>query len=312
MIKASIALMATVVNGQTQECATANLTGCITRSLSQIVNQALANGTTLNFTGPMVSTPGTLSNAKGLASASPMSMTINECAQVLSERLTSFGDFKTKSDEVWTDVSAVQTAMAAVEQAAKDIQSVEAGYAIQMAQAGELFSNATDRSAQLNSWLSGEKVIRNQLTDLYSALDTKVMNTSDKVLLTASSIRDALLQMQKVHDHASSILTGVGDAETVMYEWAFNVSQAINRHTVNLVSIAQTLQYRSSQMQSVKNSNVQLNWIVTQLYQKYGADKLAELNKEYDDGTLTTPSGTAQGPNSTSTTSGGSTTSVNS
>jgi hypothetical protein len=239
-----------------------------------------------------------------------MSMTVNECAQVLAERLTSFSSFKTKSDEIWTDVSAVQTAMSAVEQATQDVQSVEAGYAIQMSQAGELYSNATDRSAQLASWLAGEKVIRNQLTDIYTALDTKVMNTSDKVLLTASSIRDSLLQMQKVHDHASHILTGVGDAETFMYEWAFNVSQAVNRHTVNLVSVAQTLQYRKSQMQSVDSANKQLNWIVTQLSEKYGVEKLTELNKQYDDGTLTTPSGSAQGPNSTSTTAGSSTPTV--
>jgi hypothetical protein len=90
-----------------------------------------------------------------------------------------------------------------------------------------------------------------------------------------------------------------------MYEWAFNVSQSVNRHTVNLVTVAQTLQYRRDQVESVKDSNTQLNWIVTQLANKYGKDQLAALNKQYEDGMLVTPAGIAQGPNSTSVTGGG-------
>jgi DNA repair ATPase RecN len=233
-----------------------------------------------------------------------MSMTINECAETLSERLMSFSDFRLNSDEIWSDVSAVQKALVSVESLTRDLETTESGYAVQMTQAGELFAGATKRASDLNSWINGEKVLRNQLTDLFTDLDKKVLNTSDQVLLTSSSIRDALIQMQKVHDHATNVLTAVGDAETYMYEWAFNVSQAVNRHTVNLVTVAQTLQYRSSQVDSVQNANTQLNWIVSQLYNKYGAEKLAKLNKEYEDGSLSTPLGTAMGPNTISTTGG--------
>ena len=106
--------------------------------------------------------------------------------------------------------------------------------------------------------------------------------------------------MQVVHDHATKVLTAVGDAETQMYEWAFNVSQKINSHTVSLVAVAQTLQYRKTQVSAVKDANVNLNWIVSQLVTAHGADKLAELNLQYEAGNLVTPQGLAQGPNSTS------------
>ena len=290
------------VISQTQECTTGQLSGCITQSLSQVVNSALANGTQYNFTGPV--TGGSLSNGQGLSSNSPMSFTINECAELLTERLSAFTDFKTSTEQIYSDISGVQNALMAVEGSAKDILSTETGFGSQLSQTGELFVNTTARSAQLGDWLSGEKVIRNQLTDLFNDLDKSVLKTSNEVLLTSSSIRDALLKMQKVHDHATNILTAVGDAETKMYEWAFNVSQTVNRHTVNLVTVAQTLHYRTNQVNGIKESNVQLNWIVTQLANKYGSDQLAALNKQYEDGTLSTPAGTAQGPNSTSVTGG--------
>jgi hypothetical protein len=289
-----------IVAGQTQECTTGQLSGCITQSLSQVVNSALANGSMFNFTGP--ETSGGLSNAKGLASKSPMSFTINECAEMLTEQLSTFTDFKTSSEQIYSDITTTQTALVAVEEVAKDIQSTETSFSVQISQTGGLFANASSRVNELNEWLTGEKVIRNQLSDIYAELDKAVLKTSDDVLLTSSSIRDALLKMQRVHDHATSILTAVGDAETQMYEWAFNVSQAVNRHTVNLVTVAQTLQSRRNQVDSVKDSNTQLNWIVTQLFNKYGADTLAAANKQYEDGNLVTPAGTAQGPNSTSVT----------
>jgi hypothetical protein len=68
--------------------------------------------------------------------------------------------------------------------------------------------------------------------------------------------------------------------------------------------VAQTLQTRTNQVNNVKESNTQLNWIVSQLATKYGKEKLIELNKQYDAGTLSTPAGLAQGPESSSKTGG--------
>ena len=47
--------------------------------------------------------------------------------------------------------------------------------------------------------------------------------------------------------------------------------------------MTQTLNYRANQVNSVKESNTQLNSIVTQLSQKYGQDKIKELSKLFDE-----------------------------
>ena len=279
-----------------------NLENCISRSLSEVVNQALANGTTVNLTRATqtISAP-TSPNTSTVGTANtPMSFTINECAQILQDRLSSFTDFEATTDTVWNDISDTQKSMTAVEQVARDILAAESQFSTQLDQTVDFFQNNTDRAGQLADWVDGEKVIRNQLTDLYTALDKKVRDDSQQVVLTVSSVRDALRKMQVVHDHATKVLTAVGDAETQMYEWAFNVSQKINSHTVSLVAVAQTLQYRKTQVSAVKDANVNLNWIVSQLVTAHGADKLAELNLQYEAGNLVTPQGLAQGPNSTS------------
>jgi len=232
-----------------------------------------------------------------------MSLTINDCADLLTQRLSSFDDFNTMNEEIWDDVSSTQKALAGVESVAQDILKTESGFATQMTQLVDLFHNTSQRSQDISRWIDGEKVLRNQLTDIYNSLDGKVLTNSNTIVVTASAIRDALVKMQKVHDHATQVLTAVGDAETEMYEWAYNVTQSVNSHTVDLVGVAQTLQYRSNQVKSVTEANTNLNWIVSQLYNKYGKDKLLELSNLYDSGNTTTPSSNAQGLNSTSITS---------
>ena len=232
-----------------------------------------------------------------------MSLTINDCATLLTDRLQMYDNFNTMNDAIWDDVSSTEKALSGVESAANDLLKTESGYATQMTQLIELFQNTSKRSEDITRWIDGEKVLRNQLTDIYNTLDGKVLTNSNTIVVTASAIRDALIKMQKVHDHATQVLTAVGDAETELYEWAFNVTQTVNSHTVDLVSIAQTLQYRSNQLKSVTEANTNLNWVVSQLAQKYGKDKLVELSNLYDSGNTTTPSSNAQGLDSTSKTS---------
>lgn len=266
------------------DCTGASLTNCIRNSLSQVVNDALTNRSgSVNFSNP-VTQKTTLSSLQ--SDGTPMSMTINQCAQILQDRLASFQSFNTSSEKLWTDVVSTQSLMTAVEKNANDILSTESGFATKLTQINSLFQSVTDRSGELSDWINGEKVFRNQLTDIYTQLDQKVRTDSSNVLLTASAIRDALFKMQSVHDHATKVLTAVGDAESHMYEWAGNVSSKMNTHTVDLVSIAQTTQFRSNQLSAIQDANSQLNWVVTQLVSKYGTDAVLAASKAYDEGSL--------------------------
>lgn len=281
-----------VPSSTTLECITGNLTHCIKDSLSQVVNNAITNGTNkVNYTLSM-SAPAVPANS----AASPMSLTINECAKILEDRLVSFQDFSSKADDVWNDVVQAQQTMVNVEAATQSILKAESQFGCQMEETNVLFQDATDRCGALGDWVDGEKVVRNQLTELYTVLDKRVLADSEQVVVTVSGIRDALTRMQKVHDHATKILTAVGDAETTMYEWAYNVSTKVNTHTVNLVSIAQTLQYRSSQINAVKDANVNLHWIISQMTKAHGEAKIKELNDQYESGELKTPAGNATVP----------------
>jgi hypothetical protein len=286
-------LAATVAQASsgTSDCTGANLTNCIATPLSQVVNEALRNGSlSKNFS---ISSQLNDDSADNSASATPMSLTINDCAKILQDRLASFQTFNTSTDRVWSDVVSTQTTMRAVEQSANDILTSESEFAAKLSQMNELIQNATNRAGQLTDWINGEKVIRNQLSDIYTQLDQRVREDSKQVLLTASSIRDALFKMQTVHDHATKVLTAVGDAETHMYDWAGNVSSKVNAHTVDLVSIAQTVQFRANQLSAIQDPNTQLNWIVTQLVNKYGSAAVLAASKAYDAETLAMPSGSA-------------------
>ena len=215
---------------------------------------------------------------------SPMSMSINDCANLLIGQLEAVQNVQSLNDEIWSDVSSIQGALTSVEDSVKDLLTTQSDYATELSQVGNIMNDATKRATNLTTWLSGQKVIRSQLTNLFTQLNTRVLKNSNTILVTTSSLRDALNKMQVVHDNATQILQAVGDAETDMYEWAANVTQKVNSHTVDLVGIAQTLQYRRNQLSSVKDANVNLNWIMTQLSQAYPAEQLKSLSQAYDAG----------------------------
>jgi len=227
---------------------------------------------------------GTSVSLSSLSGTSPMSLTINDCANLLIQQLTAVQSIQSMNDQIWSDVSTTQAALTGVEASVQELLNTESGFASKLGQIAQLMQNSTDRGTNITTWLSGEKVIRTQLSTLHTQLDARVRANSNKILVTTSSIRDALMNMQVVHDHATKILEAVGDAETDMYEWAANVTQKVNSHTVSLVGIAQTLQFRRNQLASVKDSNVNLNWVMTQLSNKYGAAQLATLSQAYDAG----------------------------
>jgi hypothetical protein len=242
---------------------------------------------------PTAATNAVMSAASGLGTSvglssysgtSPMSLTINDCANLLIQQLTAVQSIQSMNDQIWSDVSTTQAALTGVEASVQELLNTESGFATKLGQIAQLMQNSTDRGTNITTWLSGEKVIRTQLSTLHTRLDARVRANSNKILVTTSSIRDALRNMQVVHDHATKILEAVGDAETDMYEWAANVTQKVNSHTVSLVGIAQTLQFRRNQLASVKDSNVNLNWVMTQLSNKYGAAELATLSQAYDAG----------------------------
>lgn len=298
----SLLLVGTVTGLTPSVSSDCNTLGNCLPGLTEYVTQSLGDRTSVNFTTTSNTTTTTRTTLSNMDMTSVMSFTINQCAATLQTQLSAFKQFETSNTVVWNDVSTAQQALVAVEESANSILAIQANFTTQLAQIAALFETTTERGNDLARWVAGEKVVRNQLTDLYNALDRKVVTTSNDIVVTTSTIRDALLNMQKAHDHATKILTAVGDAETQMYLWAFNVSEKVNQHTVNLVSIAQTLQYRMNQANSIKQDNINLNWVVTQLVNKYGREKIAELGAQYDAGTLEVPSSQAQGLNATSVT----------
>jgi DNA-binding FrmR family transcriptional regulator len=287
-----IMAVSAVTPSSTQECVSGNLTHCINESLSEAVNEAIRSGLSHNWTlGSEMSGD----DDNSTAAVSPLTMTINDCAKILEGRLISFQDFSTKSNDIWNDIVSAQNTMVQVESSTRDILKAESQYGAQFSELNSLFQDASDRAGSLDEWTEGEKVIRGQLSQLYNALDTRVRGDGDEVVVTVSSIRDALNRMQVVHDHATRIMTAVGDAETMVYEWAYNVSQKINTHTINLVSIAQTLDFRNTQLKAVKDANVNIQWILSKLADSYGKDHLQALNAEYDSGSLSIPQSLGSG-----------------
>ncbi|EER13998.1 hypothetical protein Pmar_PMAR022531 [Perkinsus marinus ATCC 50983] len=186
----------------------------------------------------------------GAAPASQYGMTLEQCARKVERTVGEFDSFK-------EGVGRLHSRVLQSEEALKKIES----------KTGKYSSREANYAAELTKLFSLEQEVKTRYRDL----DTKSLMQSDKLLSMSSILRAALSKMQAIHDHVSQVITSVGQAESSMYQWAYNVTSKVNYHTTQIVTLAQNLEFRITQSKGMETEARRL----MALYQK--RNQLASL-----------------------------------
>ncbi|EER11424.1 hypothetical protein Pmar_PMAR011087 [Perkinsus marinus ATCC 50983] len=191
----------------------------------------------------------------GAAPASQYGMTLEQCARKVERTVGEFDSFKEGVGRLHSRVLQSEEALKKIESKTEKYSSREANFAAELTKLFSLEQEVKTRSGVLGKWMADEKVVRDQLSKVYRDLDTKSLMQSDKLLSMSSILRAAL----------------IGEAESSMYQWAYNVTSKVNYHTTQIVTLAQNLEFRITQSKGMETEARRLMTLYRKLADKYGA-----------------------------------------
>ncbi|KAF4674293.1 hypothetical protein FOL47_009444 [Perkinsus chesapeaki] len=211
-----------------------------------------------------------MSTQLGGAPATHYGMTLEQCAQKVEKTVGEFDTFKEGVGRLHSRVLQSEEALKKIETRTDGYSTREANFAAELTKLFTLEQEVKARAGVLSKWMADEKVVRDQLSKVYRDLDTKSLMQSDKLLTMSSVLRAALTKMQAIHDHVSKVITAVGEAESSMYQWAYNVTSKVNFHTTQIVTLAQNLEFRIAQSKGMELEARRMMALYQKLEDKYG------------------------------------------
>ncbi|KAF4657115.1 hypothetical protein FOZ61_002060 [Perkinsus olseni] len=206
----------------------------------------------------------------GEAPASQYGMTLEQCAQKVERTVGEFDTFKEGVGRLHSRVLQSEEALKKVEAKTEKYSSREANFAAELTKLFSLEQEVKTRAGVLSKWMADEKIVRDQLSKVYRDLDAKSLLQSDELLSMSTVLRAALSKMQAIHDHVSQVITAVGEAESSMYQWAYNVTSKVNYHTTQIVTLAQNLEFRITQSKGMETEARRMMALYQKLADKYG------------------------------------------
>jgi len=183
-------------------------------------------------------------------------MTLGQCVKNLETTSANVKVYQANIEQMKKVVTSSQDKVKGAEGIAQELWNKETAFSGELQNLYVLYNDVAVRSNTLEKWMNDEKVVRDQLATVYRVLDQKSVRQSEELFGLTSTLRNALSKMQAIHDHVSQVLTSVANAETAMYEWAYNVTVKVNSQTTKIVNLAEGLEYR---IQQVDAANKEVN-----------------------------------------------------
>lgn len=114
-----------------------------------------------------------------------------------------------------------------------------------------LYNTLAVRMNALGKWMSDEKNIRMQLEELYREMISKSGEEENRLELLRTDLEAALTRLTEVQSQTAGVLSSVANAQIAMYDWAVNVTEAVNDQTTKINSLTKGIQYRIQQVDTI-------------------------------------------------------------
>jgi chromosome segregation ATPase len=178
-------------------------------------------------------------------------MNLQKCVDEVKKANSQYQSFDSAITQLAGQVRQSKVRLDAVDILTHNIQSNQDNFESELSHLKDLYNTLAIRSNALGKWMSDEKMIRDNLQELYRAMAAKNTEEEQRLLLMSASMRTAVSRLAQVNTDTASILQSVASAQAAMYDWAANVTVAANEHTTKLESLQSALQYRITQIDQV-------------------------------------------------------------
>jgi archaellum component FlaC len=145
----------------------------------------------------------------------------------LNDRMTAIG----------LQVNKAEMKLSSIDIVTHNILEAESNFESELSRLNVLYNTLAVRANALGKWMSDEKLIRDNLQELYRQMTSKTVDEDDRLRVIQADVTKALSKLAYVQEETSDILDSVATAQTAMYDWAVNVTVAVNTHTTKLNSV---------------------------------------------------------------------------
>ncbi|KAF4663363.1 hypothetical protein FOZ61_001711 [Perkinsus olseni] len=202
-------------------------------------------------------------------------MNLDTCVDTLEGAVGRYKVFEGQVISVENNVVQSESRVRAVVDLSKVVDKEGSTFHLEIDKLFDLYNNVAVRANTLEKWMADEKTVRDHLSSVYRILQAKSVQQEGELEEMRVILSNAVKKMQGIHSHVSKVLTAVANAETAMYEWAYNVTVKVNAQTTKIVNLAQGMEYRIAQ---IDNAEIEMARM---------ANLLLSLARHFHDGDIT-------------------------
>lgn len=192
---------------------------------SSVQYSAAASGTSLSLTAQAVAN----------------NLNLQQCAQQVQLVNQQYSDFNTSMTGLDSQVHGAQHTLAGIDIVAHNILVEQANFQSEIDRLNVLYNTLSVRANALGKWMSDEKGVRDSLEELYRQMYAKTGDEDNRLSVMQTNVASALSKLAAVQQQTAGVLNDIATAQTSMYDWAVNVTLAVNTHTTKLNSVRSIL-----------------------------------------------------------------------
>lgn len=178
-------------------------------------------------------------------------MDLQTCINAVKQTSSQYSAFEDAIGGLSSQVHKSKLRLDAVDILTHNIQVNQDTFESELKRLKDLYNTLAIRANALGKWMADEKSVRDNLQELYREMVSKNTEEEQRLLLMTANMRTAIQRLAKVQDETSGILQSVASAQNAMYDWAANVTVAVNTHTTKLDSLQAAVEYRITQIDNV-------------------------------------------------------------
>ena len=175
-------------------------------------------------------------------------MDLTTCAEQVKFTQRQYDSFHDALTSIGSKVKTASIKLKSIDVITHNVQTEEANFVNEIKRIQELYNTLAVRSNALGRWMSEEKMLRDNLQELYRELVARNREEESRLVVLTKTMRDALLRLNSLEKEISGTMSLIASAQKAMYGWANEVTVSVNTHTTKLGSLTQNMQYRVTQI----------------------------------------------------------------
>lgn len=168
-------------------------------------------------------------------------MNLQQCVQQVQLVNREYYKFNTSMIGLSSQVDSARNALSGIDIVTHNILIEQSNFQSEIERLNVLYNTLSVRANALGKWMSDEKGVRDNLKELYRQMYARTDDEDSRLSVMQTNVATALTKLADVQKQTAGTLNDIALAQTSMFDWAVNVTIAVNTHTTKLNSVCTKL-----------------------------------------------------------------------